>query len=198
MYRAAASPHVTETTRSDDRATGGETPAIDERLSAVERALTGSDAAVSDVTDGAEAAAERRAIGSRLSDLEARVEELEAATQALRGYAGAVRAVNAEVERRADLALARSSRGQESDDAQGEPAASSERRAEVPTPSALDAAVPPAPVSEGGDARLEAPRPHGRTDGADAADRSGEAGDGDESDGKAWSCDALERLRETL
>jgi len=189
---------VTETPRSDDRSTGGESLAIDERLSAVERALTGSDAAVSDVTDGAEAAAERRAIGSRLSDLEARVEELEAATQALRGYAGAVRAVNAEVERRADLALARSSRGQRSDDAQGEPAAGSEPRAEVPTPSALDAAVPADPGSEGSAARLDGPRSHGRAGGSDAAGGSGPAGDDDESDGTPWSRDALDRLRETL
>ncbi|GAB7009995.1 DUF7310 family coiled-coil domain-containing protein [Halorubrum trueperi] len=84
---------------------------IDERLRAVERALTGSDSTVADIEDSAAATAERREIESRLGDLEARVEELEAATQALRGYAGSIRAVNREVERRADLALARAGSG---------------------------------------------------------------------------------------
>ncbi len=41
----------------------------------------------------------------RLDDVENRVAELEAAVQALRGYVGSVRAVNEEVELRADRAL---------------------------------------------------------------------------------------------
>jgi chromosome segregation ATPase len=100
---------------------------LDERLQAVERALTGSDAAVADLGDDAAAAAEREALESRVADLESRVEELEAATQAIRGYVGSIRAGNREVERRADLALARASRGE--DDT-------------VPSDAALDAAVP--------------------------------------------------------
>lgn len=75
------------------------------RLDAVERALTDSDAAVADLSDAA-------ALDSRLADLEdevttllARVDELDAATQAVRGYAGGISAVNEAVERRADLAL---------------------------------------------------------------------------------------------
>jgi len=43
----------------------------------------------------------------RVADLEATVEELEAAVQAVRGYAGNVRAVNRDVERRASAALAK-------------------------------------------------------------------------------------------
>ncbi|WP_435074964.1 DUF7310 family coiled-coil domain-containing protein [Halorubrum sp. HHNYT27] len=100
---------------------------LDERLQAVERALTGSDTAVADIGDSAAATAEREALAERVTDLESRVEELEAATQSIRGYVGSVRAVNREVEQRADLALARASR------ADGDA---------VPIESALDAAVP--------------------------------------------------------
>jgi uncharacterized coiled-coil protein SlyX len=63
---------------------------IDRRLAAVERALAEDQPL--ERTD-------------RLDDLEGRVAELEAAVQALRGYVGSVRAVNEEVERRADRAF---------------------------------------------------------------------------------------------
>lgn len=79
---------------------------LEARLDAVERALTDSDATIADLGDAA-------AVDSRLADLEdevttllARVDELDAATQAVRGYAGGISAVNEAVERRADLALA--------------------------------------------------------------------------------------------
>lgn len=62
---------------------------LERRLDAVERALADDEPL------------ER---ADRLDDLEARVAELEAAVQALRGYVGAVRAVNEDVERRADRA----------------------------------------------------------------------------------------------
>ncbi|WP_418281234.1 DUF7310 family coiled-coil domain-containing protein [Halorubrum sp. DTA98] len=93
-------------TLSDRTDTPTDADRIHERLRAVERALTGDDRPAADLSDDATAAAEREALDDRLSDIEARVEELEAATQALRGYVGSIRAVNREVERRADLALA--------------------------------------------------------------------------------------------
>ena len=45
-------------------------------------------------------------LAAEIESLESRVAELEAATEALRGYAGSVRSVNRAVERRADRALA--------------------------------------------------------------------------------------------
>ena len=73
------------TTRPDHDRT-----ALERRLEAVERAL--SDEEPLERID-------------RLDDLEERVVELEAAVQALRGYVGSVRAVNEDVERRADRAF---------------------------------------------------------------------------------------------
>lgn len=63
---------------------------VERRLDAVERAL-----------------AEGEPIDriDRLDELETRLVELEAAVQALRGYVGSVRAVNEDVERRADHAI---------------------------------------------------------------------------------------------
>lgn len=77
-----------------------------ERVEAVERAITDGDGDLSALADGA-ATAERvsdleTAVGSLRND----VAELEAATQALRGYVGNVRSVNDDVEQRADAAVA--------------------------------------------------------------------------------------------
>ena len=63
---------------------------VERRLAAVERALS------------EEEPIER---ADRLDDLADRVAELEAAVQAVRGYVGEVRAINEDVERRADRAL---------------------------------------------------------------------------------------------
>ena len=63
---------------------------LSRRLDAVERALS------------EEKPLER---ADRLDDLETRVAELEAAVRAVRGYVGEVRAINEDVERRADRAL---------------------------------------------------------------------------------------------
>jgi chromosome segregation ATPase len=157
------------TAEADGSGGANDADRLEERLSAVERALTGSDAAVADLDDGAAAAAEREAMESRLADLESRVDELEAATQAIRGYVGSVRAVNREVERRADLALARASREGE---APGDGARSED---------ALDAAVP---------------TEEGRRTAAATGD-TGAVADGDDADG-SWRDEALHRLRESL
>ena len=78
---------------------------LDRRLRAVERALT-DDADLTDLGDAAELAREVDSLADRLDAVEGRLDELDAATQALRGYVGNVREVNDAVERRADAAVA--------------------------------------------------------------------------------------------
>jgi chromosome segregation ATPase len=78
---------------------------LEERLAAVERAVAeGEDR--EGVGLSGEATARVDSLEEDLADLTDRVAELEAATQALRGYVGNVRAVNDEVRERADAALA--------------------------------------------------------------------------------------------
>ncbi|WP_058827204.1 hypothetical protein [Haloferax sp. Q22] len=77
------------------------------RLDAVERTLTDGDADFSSLEDLA--AVERRVseLESSVESLTERLDEMDAATQAMRGYLGGVRAVNEDVERRANAALAK-------------------------------------------------------------------------------------------
>ncbi|GAA0244150.1 hypothetical protein ACFFQF_03735 [Haladaptatus pallidirubidus] len=93
---------------------------LDNRLRTVERALidrngnpvTHEDSEADDcpvVTSmtAPELTARVDELESRADDVEPRLDELDAAVQALRGYVGNIRAVNADVERRADAALAK-------------------------------------------------------------------------------------------
>jgi chromosome segregation ATPase len=80
---------------------------FEERLAAVERALTDGEHDCSALAEGAVAADRVARLESDVAELTDRVAELEAATQALRGYVGNVRAVNNDVEQRADLALSK-------------------------------------------------------------------------------------------
>ncbi|WP_424008150.1 DUF7310 family coiled-coil domain-containing protein [Haloferax denitrificans] len=77
------------------------------RLDAVERTITDGDADFSSLEDLA--AVERRVseLESAVESLTERLDEMDAATQAMRGYLGGVRAVNEDVERRANAALAK-------------------------------------------------------------------------------------------
>jgi hypothetical protein len=180
----------TAETETETAGTNGPSDRIEARLSAVERAVTGDDARPADAAAEAQATAERERLESRLDDLEERVAELEAATQAVRGYAGAVRAVNREVERRADLALARATeagRAAGPDDRGGGLDRDANEGASpdsaVPSESALDAALPD-------DRPPSGPRASGDESGADGGDGNGDDG--------AWATDALDRLRESL
>jgi hypothetical protein len=78
---------------------------LEDRLAAVERALTDDDHDFSALVADGDTAERVHTLETELDDLRERVEELEAATQALRGYVGNVRAVNNEVRERADRAL---------------------------------------------------------------------------------------------
>ena len=202
--------------------TNGQSDGIESRLRAVERAVTGTDTRPADVAAGAEAATERERLESRITDLEERVAELEAATQAVRGYVGSVRAVNREVERRADLALARATNAnRESDtvDASGErddrgegvafgadgqsaegDATVNDSGGAVPSESALDAALPDDRAAAGGraDGGGVPDRGGGETSRDDAGSARGERETGRDGDDGAWATGALDRLRESL
>ncbi|WP_135364436.1 DUF7310 family coiled-coil domain-containing protein [Halosimplex halophilum] len=80
---------------------------LDARVDAVERALTDGDTDLSDLRDRSGVVDDLQSLEDRLDAVESRLDELEAGLQAVRGYAGNVRAVNREVERRASAALAK-------------------------------------------------------------------------------------------
>lgn len=79
---------------------------IDERLRAVERAVTDEEVAVADVADAAALTDRLETLEARVSRCESRTDEIEAAVTALRGYVGELSAVNDDVERTAAAALA--------------------------------------------------------------------------------------------
>lgn len=78
---------------------------LEERLAAVERTLTDGDHDLTALEDVGETVDRLDALDAETDTLDERIAELEAATQALRGYVGNIRATNNEVEQRADLAL---------------------------------------------------------------------------------------------
>jgi len=80
---------------------------LEARIEALERAVTGGDHDLSELAAEGEAQERLATVEAELGDLTEQVAELEAATQALRGYVGNVRAVNRDIEQRADIALAK-------------------------------------------------------------------------------------------
>jgi septal ring factor EnvC (AmiA/AmiB activator) len=78
---------------------------LEERLAAVERTLTDGDHDLTALENAGERADRLDDLEAEMDTLDERIAELEAATQALRGYVGNIRATNNEVEQRADLAL---------------------------------------------------------------------------------------------
>ncbi|QPV63918.1 hypothetical protein I7X12_04610 [Halosimplex litoreum] len=80
---------------------------LDARLDAVERALTDGDADLRELREAGAVTDDLQTLEERLDTVESRLDELEAGLEAVRGYAGNVRAVNREVERRASAALAK-------------------------------------------------------------------------------------------
>lgn len=101
---------------------------LEDRLAALERAVTDGDHDCSALAEGAATADRLAEIEADLADLADRVAELEAATQALRGYVGNVRSVNSDVEERADLALSKAEAARQAvDQAHGHAAETSPR-----------------------------------------------------------------------
>ncbi|MEF8813065.1 MAG: ABC transporter C-terminal domain-containing protein [Halovenus sp.] len=80
---------------------------LETRIDALERAITDGDGDFAEIRVAAETGAQLDRLETDLGELQDRVCELEAATQALRGYVGNVRAVNEDVESRASAALAK-------------------------------------------------------------------------------------------
>jgi len=80
---------------------------LEERVAALEHAVTDGEGDPAALAEAAVTVERVEDCEATLEDIADRVAELEAATQALRGYVGNVRSVNREVEERADLALSR-------------------------------------------------------------------------------------------
>lgn len=80
---------------------------LEERVRALERTVTDGEYELTELTEEVAARERLGDLETEAANLADRVAELEAATQALRGYVGNIRAVNQDVERRADAALAK-------------------------------------------------------------------------------------------
>ncbi|WP_436934876.1 DUF7310 family coiled-coil domain-containing protein [Halovenus marina] len=81
--------------------------ALEDRVDALERAVTDGDGDLSALAEAGEVTARLDAIETQIAEIERRVDELDGATQALRGYVGNIRSVNCDVEDRADAALSK-------------------------------------------------------------------------------------------
>lgn len=79
---------------------------LESRLETLERAVTDGENDLSELASEADALERLNEVEATCEQFERQLAELEAATQAVRGYVGSIRAVNSEVEQRADAALA--------------------------------------------------------------------------------------------
>lgn len=97
--------------------------ALEKRIAALERAVTDGEGEHGTLADSAVTAERVETLEAQLDDVTDRIGELDAATQALRGYVGNIRSVNRDVEQRADAALAKaeSLETQQGGQTQGEP-----------------------------------------------------------------------------
>lgn len=83
------------------------TERLEHRIETLERAITDGDHDLSALAAEADAVDRLETLESRVDEIDDRVSELEAATQALRGYVGNIRSVNTDVEQRAETAIAK-------------------------------------------------------------------------------------------
>lgn len=170
---------------------------LEARLEAVERALTDGETAVAELDDAAALNTELAAANERLDDLENRLTEVEAATQALRGYVGNVRHVNEEVERRADAALATVESLEDRVAAvEGNPP---DPDRASPTPEAPGRAGSTGSNAPGGSAGSARSTRSSRSGGADTSSRSIDAGSAPHNGrGEDTLAELVERVRESL
>lgn len=164
---------------------------IEDRLAAVERAVTGGDASVEELRETAAREAALADVREAVAELDDRVARLEAATRALRGYAGGVRAVDESVERRADLALARIERLEErlgaASDVTDRGARSPPPEPTAPAPER--ATADPDATADGGGRGPLAPGASVPADAADALAVAGGATDRSGADGRTGADD---------
>lgn len=154
-----------------------------DRLDAVERALTDDETDLTDVRTAATLHDDLERLERRVADLEETVEELDAAVDAVRGYAGNVRAVNREVERRASAALAKAEALEAAVDPAATPDRSDAAASTDPNPAERGQRAPRRPADEVPD-RDEA-RPRHRSDaGTGSTTAGGAARDGGGSDSR--------------
>jgi len=169
--------------------------ALQRRLRAVERSLTDGDHDVDSLRTAGYQADRIDELAARLDEAEDRIAELEASTQALRGYVGNVRSVNEDVEQRADAALAGVERLEARFDDAGRSDAGSVEAPDAPRSSVpgRDTRQPrvSAPGRQWADERMEANSDTGRNSDADKdgtdCDDGNDGGDG-----------LMTRLRRTL
>jgi hypothetical protein len=143
---------------------------LEARIEALERAVTDGDHDLSELATEGETREQLAAIETELGDIADRVAELEAATQALRGYVGNVRAVNRDIEQRADAALAKAESVE----------------------SALVGEEPPAdPDERSGHAITDGHR-HGQSGGSATGHESGQGESDPSTDTTGWSVNVTE------
>jgi hypothetical protein len=155
---------------------------LEARIEALERAVTDGDHDLSELATAGETQERLAAVETETEDLADRVAELEAATQALRGYVGNVRAVNREIEQRADAALAKAESVESAivDDRSGDPPGHGRR--ETPTGSGN---------STGPETNRPSPGSRGTSAPGQQADRTRERSDRSTStDGQTASADS--------
>jgi hypothetical protein len=188
---------------------------LDARLDAIERALTDDDADLSELRQTTAALDDLDGLESRVTEIESRLDELEAGLEAVRGYAGNVRAVNRDVERRASAALAKAetlenaveNRPETTDrkpnaTGQVDPDPVTEHRTRDRAPPSQPAGgaggrAADAPRSTGGRPEGEhddSSRPQPRRSGDDRAD----AGSSESRDGDSQTEQFIERVRDAL
>ena len=158
---------------------------IEARVDAVERALTDEETDLVDVREAAALAATVEDLEARVDDLEETVAELDAGLQAVRGYAGNVRAVNRDIERRASAALAKAEALESAVDADRDATRSPP---DSPSRSTPDDRVAPGPVPD------RDPPDRSREQSPDPAGGAGDPSDDDSGGTEQF----IQRVRDAL